>query len=187
MKKFLFLDVDGVFNSYRTNFGLGPTPYKPVEEQRHRFDWCAIGLIRRLTEDDPAVQIWLSSVWRLGDEKNWQECRDFFQLPIVGRTPYMPFECRGAEIAHVLDQHPEVENYVIVDDDSDFLEEQAPHFVQTTFAEGFLYRHFKACQSVLDGKLGGLYRRERFWERDDPCTEDELEAWDRSFERVESK
>lgn len=183
--KIIFLDVDGVFNSYRTNFGLGPIPFRPVEEQRHRFDWCAIGLIRRLTQDDLSVRVVLSSTWRMGDEKNWQNCRDFFDLPMIGRTPYMPDGCRGDEIAYWLSKNPEVENYVIVDDDSDMLAEQAPHFVQTTFREGFLYRHFLASQQVLDGKLGGLYRRERFWERrDEPCSEEELVNWEASFERI---
>lgn len=183
--KIIFLDIDGVFNSYRTAFGLGSIPSKPVEEQRHRFDWCAVGLIRRLTKDDPAVDIVLSSTWRLGSEEHWQQCRDFFDLPLIGRTPSFHNGHRGEEIADWLSEHPEVENYVIVDDDSDMLEEQAPHFVQTTFREGFLYRHFLACQRILDGKLGGLYRRERFWaRRNEPCSSEELEEWDASFERV---
>jgi hypothetical protein len=43
---------------------------------------------------------------------------------------------RGAEIKDWLDEHPEVENYVIIDDDGDMLDEQLYHFVQTCYEHG---------------------------------------------------
>ncbi len=38
---------------------------------------------------------------------------------------------RGHEIQEYLDRHPEIETYVIVDDDSDMLDSQLRNFVQT--------------------------------------------------------
>ena len=43
---------------------------------------------------------------------------------------------RGGEIQTWLDKHPEVDNYVIIDDDGDFLDEQLYHFVQTNYEDG---------------------------------------------------
>ena len=43
---------------------------------------------------------------------------------------------RGKEIQEYLNQHPDVENYVIIDDDSDMLDEQLFHFVETNYEDG---------------------------------------------------
>jgi hypothetical protein len=56
--------------------------------------------------------------------------------PIYGITPLSKDRHRGREIKEWLDEHPEVTNYVIIDDDNDMLEEQEPHFVQTSWYEG---------------------------------------------------
>ena len=39
---------------------------------------------------------------------------------------------RGHEIQYWLDIHPEVTNYVILDDDNDFLDTQQKYFIQTS-------------------------------------------------------
>jgi hypothetical protein len=43
---------------------------------------------------------------------------------------------RGGEIQTWLDKHPEVDNYVIIDDDNDMLDSQLYHFVQTNYEDG---------------------------------------------------
>ena len=43
---------------------------------------------------------------------------------------------RGGEIQTWLDKHPEVDNYVIIDDDGDMLDSQLYHFVQTNYEDG---------------------------------------------------
>ena len=43
---------------------------------------------------------------------------------------------RGQEIKDWLNEHPEVENYVIIDDDGDMLDEQIYHFIQTNYEHG---------------------------------------------------
>jgi hypothetical protein len=179
LRKVIFLDVDGVLNSHRTFFGTGKLPFRFIEEQKPYFDWIAVGMLRRLVTDDPAIRFVLSSSWRIDGKRMPHEvaveAANFLDLPFVDCTdtngPH-----RGEEIQRWLDAHPEVEQYAIVDDDSDMLESQASHFVQTLFADGMRYIHFKAIQRIMDGKLGGLYRRERFWEnRDEPCSQEEYD------------
>lgn len=111
--KVLFLDIDGVCNA------IGSTT--------ERF----MGFIGIDTELASRVQsivaqtgckIVLSSTWRL-DEPFRDEVRrvvgDFIDV-----TPRFDGAMRGDEIEHWLKEHPEVERYAILDDDSDFHEDQ---------------------------------------------------------------
>jgi hypothetical protein len=43
---------------------------------------------------------------------------------------------RGIEIAEWLLRHPEIQDYVILDDDPDILSDQLPRFVRTDFKSG---------------------------------------------------
>lgn len=43
---------------------------------------------------------------------------------------------RGVEIKRYLNEHEDIEKYVIFDDDADMLLEQAPYFIQTDAIEG---------------------------------------------------
>jgi len=43
---------------------------------------------------------------------------------------------RGQEIKDWLNEQNDIENYVIIDDDGDFLDEQLYHFVQTNYEDG---------------------------------------------------
>lgn len=56
--------------------------------------------------------------------------------PIYGITPLSKDRHRGNEIKEWLNEHPEVTNYVIIDDDNDMLDEQEPYFVQTSWYDG---------------------------------------------------
>ena len=48
--------------------------------------------------------------------------------------------------------HPEVENYVIIDDDSDMLDEQLYHFVQTNFEDGITDTEVNRVIKILNKK-----------------------------------
>lgn len=50
---------------------------------------------------------------------------------LIDVTPYLHLKIRGEEIQYWLDNN-QVERYVIIDDDTDFLEEQKAFFVQTS-------------------------------------------------------
>ncbi len=136
--KVLFLDIDGVLNSERTAHALGGFPHGFDASNLEKFDHAAIGLIRRLCEEC-SVSIVLSSSWRI--LHSTEEVANGLDLPIFDATPGGGGH-RGTQIKEWLDAHPEITTYAIVDDDSDMLPEQLPHFVHTTCKNGFLLEHY---------------------------------------------
>jgi len=123
----LFLDVDGVLNMHKSG-GMYALNKKRL----------------RLLEDiikETGAEIVLSSTWRK-DQRAFRKLTrvlTYRGLKILDVTPdfsYQPQKpleraYRGHEIQHWLDAHPEVTNYVIVDDDGDMLDSQLLHFIQT--------------------------------------------------------
>lgn len=129
--KVIFLDIDGVLNV----IGQGRDEYGQ-------------GFHRHLVENfeyvirETAAKIVISSTWRFSGLSVMQSMWKDRNLPgeVIGVTP----DCanlgenglwetkeRGYEIKQWLDNHPEVDRFVIIDDDSDMLVEQHPYFVQT--------------------------------------------------------
>lgn len=141
----IFLDIDGVLNSNRSCIAFGGYPFKVAGPERAMFDEVALGLIRNIAMAAGA-QIVLSSSWRL--HNHYSEIGAGLGLPIIDRTPSLPGP-RGAEIAYWLAEHPEVEQYAIVDDDPDMLDGQMPLFVNTNMSEGFTWRDAKKLCSIL--------------------------------------
>jgi hypothetical protein len=159
--KVLFLDIDGVLNSRRSVIATGAFPHCFDDNNKKRFDWIAVGLIRELCEKEGA-SIVLSSSWRHG-RNAVHECANGLDLPIFDKTPDLP-GVRGEEIQDWLNRHPEVIHYAIVDDNSDMLESQADHFVQTSEEDGLLFGDFVALGRILRGELGGVRRKALMWE-----------------------
>ena len=56
---------------------------------------------------------------------------------------------RGDEIKTYLNNHPEVENYVIIDD-GDMLDEQLYHFVQTNYEDGITDAETERAIKILN-------------------------------------
>ena len=123
----IFLDVDGVVNSEenlkRVSSGgiLGIDPYLAF-------------LVGRISLALPDVKFVLSSSWRHFNSGREQVDRQI--VPIYDETPKLDTGLRGDEIKEWLDEHPEVEKYAILDDDSDMLPEQMPSLFQTTWQIG---------------------------------------------------
>lgn len=136
--KIIFLDIDGVLNDQNSiataEDGAGIDGWKPD----------AVRQLKRILAETGA-EIVISSTWRLGirlaaknaDDSASELKKGFkrFDLPAwVGVTPRKLSNChRGFEIQMYLDKHPEVNRYVIIDDDSNMLEHQTPFFVKTEF------------------------------------------------------
>lgn len=151
--KVLFLDIDGVLNSQRTceAFGgpaTGGFPHGFDAPNMALFDHAAIALIRKLCEKTGA-SIVLSSSWRIIHSVH--ECANGLNLPIFDQTPSLNWRgrTRGHEILDWLAHHPEVTRYAIVDDDSDMLMVQLPHFVQTDFKEGLTFANYESLLFLL--------------------------------------
>lgn len=60
--------------------------------------------------------------------------------------------CRGVEIEHYLHEHPEIKNYVILDDDSDMLLSQRKHFVKTDTLRGISKKNVETAIKILSSK-----------------------------------
>jgi hypothetical protein len=80
---------------------------------------------------------------------------------ILGKTPELiwfkninpKIDCsRGAEIQMWLDEHPECSNYVIIDDRTDFTNEQYPHFVYINPMWGIRDENVDNAISILNKK-----------------------------------
>lgn len=154
----LFLDIDGVLNSTKTCVAFGGYPMELHHQQA--FDRAAIGLLQRLC-DSSGVQVVLSSAWR--KHCRWDDAGKAFGLPIISATPDLCGQPRGAEIAAWLAEHPEVKEFVILDDDADMLPEQKPRFVQTNPEEGMSWANFcKVCDLFNESEYAGEPRH-REW------------------------
>lgn len=150
----VFLDVDGVLNSHGSWIALGAP-------SKGGLDPVAVGLVRKLCDETDA-RIVLSSTWRLGgdllDVKQRLARAGAPQLCwlIVDRTPdfaglagFDDGHRRGREIHSWRHGTGHRGPFVIIDDDADMLPEQLPHFVQTTFANGFRVAEYARALRIL--------------------------------------
>lgn len=137
MMKVIFLDIDGVLNNAQTEdrfMGFVGLDKTLIENFNHITD----------VVDD--VKIVISSTWRRVFEYRFPGSglvnlvsllrERGLRGEIVGATPILS-RSRGQEIRAWLSQHPEVEDYVILDDiDEGFDEDQISRHVKTDFVAG---------------------------------------------------
>ena len=142
----IFLDFDGVLIP-RSSY-LPPIKIPGQKAGAHPDCVAALNWLIEQT----GARIVVSSSWRLqlaSKKRQHDYLHHLMQLwgvagRLAGQTPHlsslseggvwMP-RPRGAEIQAWLDQHPEVQQFVILDDDGD-MEHLSPHLARTTFAEG---------------------------------------------------
>lgn len=153
--KVIFLDIDGVLNSVDSMIAFhGWLSKGTIEQMEDRLDSVSIGLLRKLCNIVNA-KIVISSTWRMGRTE-----QDFIEIfarhgwkdfPVIGKTPIgsQLFEVgsltRGHEIRYWLSEHPEVTEYIIIDDDGDMLEDQMRYFVHVSNINGFRSKHYCQC------------------------------------------
>ena len=135
--KYLFLDIDGVLNHenwYRIEVGKLKDSFKEWWESC--FDPECVKRLNNILEKTGARLV-VSSSWRIDRElpvyfKHFGITTDYDVTPSVYREDEFGMKDwvdRGEEIAEFLKSHP-CDNYVILDDDFDFTEEQINgHFV----------------------------------------------------------
>lgn len=146
--KLIFLDVDGVLNSeeylvkehdrlghetyVRTYLKQGGIPFTP----------SCLSFLRYIIDKTNAL-ICVSSTWRLSEDQKERLniALGAYSDNIIGYTPYLGAEkARGLEIKQFIDKLKEIkcplENYIILDDDDDMLEEQMEHFIKIDFKTG---------------------------------------------------
>ena len=95
----------------------------------------------------------LSSSWRI--LVDLKRLADTLGLPIIDKTPVLAAS-RGHEIARWLNEHPEVEQWAIIDDDCDMLPGQQSRFVHTSGHEGMTWADFtKLCDIFHESPYAG--------------------------------
>lgn len=146
-QKILFLDIDGVLNSKIYYKYI----YKP-EEGHGRFDPYCVVLIRRLIEEF-SLQVVITSTWRNGVVerlmKELEESNLMQYLHSDWHTPILRSVNRGKEIQLWLDNHPETEDYIIIDDNENLLEYQLNKFVKTDNYAGMAQMQYHQARNLL--------------------------------------
>lgn len=120
-------------------------------------DLIAIGLVDQLCKEAPA-KVCISSTWRIGTPFPIFEWRfrnlGFKNIQVFGRTPDISTGHRGTEIQQwvvqaIQDGH-QIDNFVILDDDSDMLAHQMSSFVHVSNNNGFLLEHYRNALRILN-------------------------------------
>ena len=158
--KVIFLDFDGVITTMKSRWNLCKEKMAFVKE----------------IVDKTGAKIVISSSWR---HSTLESTLDYittlgnafvhnvtFLMPedVVGVTDRIYYHkcsdkekheyhvCRGVEIEHYLYEHPEIKNYVILDDDSDMLLSQRKHFVKTHTLRGISKKNVETAIKILNSK-----------------------------------
>ena len=154
MNKLIFLDIDGVLDTYKSRYMLDPTLMD------------RLGLILGKT----GAWIVISSSWRCNNVPDTIDFMTDYDNPRVGSNPF-PFTdrivgvtpilysvvegdidrpaTRGEEIAAYLKQHP-CDNYVILDDCDEIEYTQIPHLVLVNDDVGLTIEDVEKAVSILN-------------------------------------
>ena len=145
--KVLFLDIDGVLNSKIYYKYL----YKP-EDGGSRFDPYCVILVKKLIEEF-SLKIVISSTWRDGAKNRlMKELNDNNFIEYLHEdwlTPIVRPANRGKEIELWLDNHPEVEDYIILDDNTNLLDHQIDKFIKTSMYMGMVQEGYAQARNLL--------------------------------------
>ena len=147
--KVIFLDFDGVIT-------IPPKWYLKAD----KIKW-----IKRIV-DETAAKIVVSSSWRMHTveetrksmiykEKRCPRNKMLYWLMdnLYDVTPWVGLgNGRGGEIQQYLNDHPEIDNYVIIDDDGDMWDSHLYHFVQTNYEDGITESEAIRAIKVLNRK-----------------------------------
>lgn len=146
-KKVIFLDIDGVLN------------YQSCKERFDKYYFVSdkkIELLKQLVDKTDA-KIVLSSTWRYGwvnppneDTPMYEALKkklESYGIIISDKTPVIGY--RGTEIDEWLMRHPEVDKFVIFDDNQG-LKPHGNHHIQTSWKYGLLEKHIKLAEEILN-------------------------------------
>ena len=74
--------------------------------------------------------------------------REKLNLPIISKTPRERLAVRGKEIKSWLNDN-EINNYCIIDDDNDMLQNQMNNFVRVNSDNGFSFDNYEQAILIL--------------------------------------
>ena len=136
--KIIFLDVDGVLNSEQDRFSW------TIESDKHLILLACI--VRRTN-----AKIVVSSSWRNCSLLDTLKKRlNDFSMSVFDVTGYNKNGIRGLEIKEWLDNHNDIESFVILDDEVFDIKEHFPNnFVQTSMEVGLQKEDVEKCIAIL--------------------------------------
>lgn len=163
--KLIFLDIDGVLNTTDHLTSLISERKEISDKFGHLFDPLAVQNLEEIVRRTGAKVV-ISSTWRRDGLKRMRQMfkERNINADIVGITPlfvessrsthYIQDDpIRGEEIEifkmRFESTHGEVESFVIIDDNDDFLEFQMPSLVQTNEDEGLTSEKAERVIQVL--------------------------------------
>lgn len=138
----IFLDVDGVLNSMRTPAWMGDDWDIPLAKHLYQ--------LKRIV-DETGAKIVISSSWRehAACMRKLDLALKVFELPIYSITPHMNLN-RALEIKTWLAEHPEIDRFVILDDDRYYFEvEYCNKLVLTSPAKGLTAKEADLAIALL--------------------------------------
>lgn len=150
--KVIFLDIDGVLNSYVYD--------RERTENDGNIDKTRLLLLKRLV-DDTGAKIVLSSSWRIHWDKCFDKCDDIGKeinsvfssvgLEIYDKTLKDGYHERYDEIRTWLNEKPDVERFVIFDDNGYGWGDLSDNFIQTNYriGRGLEQRHIEKAYEIL--------------------------------------
>lgn len=157
--KVIFLDIDGVLCTLRSHFA-----HQNRGGLNDAWDQTCCLMVERLCRDHNAAIV-VSSTWRIGRKEvldlylsvyglasycyGEKRPNDMFSREVEDYiTPRLDAD-RGDEIKAWLDKHPNVTQYIILDDDSDMLPEQMDFLIKCHPYEGFGAMNFVKAEELL--------------------------------------
>lgn len=151
-RKVVFLDIDGVVNTLQLDENLEPKYY--TEHDGKVGNEQAIRWLNKLCKEEQA-HIVISSTWKHGGIGVCRKCLYNSGLDpdirIIDLTPTKWNKERGYEIKLWLKSHPEVEQFVILDDDSDMYP-YMDRLVKCDSSKGFLGEEYLAAKAIFESQ-----------------------------------
>ena len=169
--KIIFLDIDGVLNTLMVD----TEPFSSSRGQilRDKF-YYKLNMPNDLEVSNRQAVMWLNklcietnakivitSTWRMGVDGLENTKKALYNsglikdVEIIDATPILQepkdMNIRGHEIQMWLDKHQNIDNYVILDDDVDMLENQLNHLVQVNTYYGFGFPDYEKAIKIFEG------------------------------------
>ena len=157
--KVIFLDFDGVITTPETKWSIGLVYVKRIKEICDKTNaklvisssWQRYAGTKDMSREE-RVDYWLQGILMKGYRGYIKKFFKDYTYDMSGRFYGEYGPDRGADIKSWLVRHPEVTDYVIIDDEGDMLDEQLFHFVQTDWVFGIQDREVKLAIDVLNNK-----------------------------------
>lgn len=158
--RYLFLDIDGVFNTEKTYLAYQRVPNASNKDAFRLFNSTDLAFFETLTR--LGVKIVLSSTWRRQSDRTLEQIGRQLGVELYGATPQDVGEhsYRGHEIKQwFIDNNiePKSVSYLIVDDETDGMTfQQKRNLIKVDPKEGLTTDHYKRILKHF-GLAGDIY------------------------------